>query len=84
MFKKPEYGSLVWCKTPLHKIKSKISDALPYYVFDDQTTSAHLRSMINKINSIWYLKSSCIIIYLIAYSYLSILLIHLNTLPIAP
>jgi len=35
----------------LRKIKSKISNALPYYVFDDKTTSSHLRAMINKIDS---------------------------------
>ena len=36
----------------LRKIKSHISEALPYYVFEDETTSAHLRLMINKIDSI--------------------------------
>ena len=36
----------------LRKIKFKISDALPYYMFDNQTTSAHLRAMINKIDSV--------------------------------
>ncbi len=36
----------------LRKIKSNISEALPYYVFEDETTSAHLRLMINKIDSI--------------------------------
>ena len=35
----------------LRKIRFKISDALPYYVFDDETTSSHLRSIINKIDS---------------------------------
>jgi len=36
----------------LRKIKAKISEALPYYVFDNETTSAHLRAMINKIDSV--------------------------------
>ena len=36
----------------LKKIRMKISNALPYYVFDNQTTSAHLQSMINKIDSV--------------------------------
>ena len=36
----------------LRKIKSKISEALPYYVFDDKTTYAHLRAVINKIDSV--------------------------------
>ena len=36
----------------LRKIRTNISEALPYYVFEDETTSAHLRSMINKIDSI--------------------------------
>ena len=36
----------------LRKIRSNISEALPYYVFEDETTSAHLRLMINKIDSI--------------------------------
>ena len=36
----------------LRKIRINISEALPYYVFEDETTSAHLRSMINKIDSI--------------------------------
>tara|TARA_Y100001968_G_scaffold207396_1_gene190596 strand:+ start:1797 stop:4421 length:2625 start_codon:yes stop_codon:yes gene_type:complete len=35
----------------LKKIKSNISQALPYYVFDDETTYAHLRAMIDKIDS---------------------------------
>ena len=38
--------------TTLKKIKSQISEALPYYVFDDETTYAHLRAMIDKIDSI--------------------------------
>ena len=36
----------------LKKIRSNISEALPYYVFEDETTSAHLRLMINKIDSV--------------------------------
>ena len=36
----------------LKKIKSKISEVLPYYVFDDETTYAHLRAMIDKIDSV--------------------------------
>jgi len=36
----------------LKKIKSNISEALPYYVFDDETTYAHLRAMIDKIDSV--------------------------------
>ena len=36
----------------LRKIRSNISEALPYYVFEDETTSAHLRLMINKIDSV--------------------------------
>ena len=36
----------------LRKIKSNISEALPYYVFEDETTSAHLRAMIKKIDSV--------------------------------
>ena len=36
----------------LRKIKLNISEALPYYVFEDETTSAHLRAMIKKIDSI--------------------------------
>tara|TARA_B100000029_G_C17067448_1_gene775531 strand:- start:181 stop:651 length:471 start_codon:yes stop_codon:yes gene_type:complete len=36
----------------LRKISSKISNSLPYYIFDDQTTSSHLRAMIKKIDSV--------------------------------
>ena len=36
----------------LKKIRSNISEVLPYYVFEDETTSAHLRLMINKIDSV--------------------------------
>ena len=36
----------------LKKIKSQISEVLPYYVFDDETTYAHLRAMIDKIDSV--------------------------------
>ena len=35
----------------LQDIKSKISNVIPYYIFDDQTTSSHLKAMINKIDS---------------------------------
>ena len=31
---------------------SEISNALPYYIFENETTSAHLRSMMNKIESV--------------------------------
>jgi len=36
----------------LRKIRSNISEALPYYVFENETTSAHLQNMINKIDSV--------------------------------
>ena len=36
----------------LRKIKMNISESLPYYIFEDETTSAHLRNMINKIDAI--------------------------------
>ena len=36
----------------LKKIKTQISNALPYYIFENETTSAHLRSMMNKIESV--------------------------------
>mgnify|MGYP001373644520 CR=1 FL=1 len=36
----------------LKKMKMKISESLPYYVFDDEATSAHLRAMINKIDAV--------------------------------
>ncbi len=36
----------------LRKIKMKISESLPYYIFEDETTSAHLRNMLNKIDGI--------------------------------
>ena len=39
-------------ETNPRKIKANIADALPYYVFEDATTSAHLRAMIKKIDSI--------------------------------
>ncbi len=35
----------------LQKIKSKISNVLPYYIFDDKTTVSHLKAMNNKIDS---------------------------------
>ena len=35
----------------LQKIESKISNVLPYYIFDDETTVSHLKAMNNKINS---------------------------------
>ena len=36
----------------LKKIRSNISEALTYYVFEDETTWAHLRLMLNKIDSV--------------------------------